>query len=93
MPVIPFGFCQRFLSPWRHPVRLLGQFRAAQRAAPGLVIPPTKQLGNLDFRGAAVHVQTLGLKTAAHVVGMLPAPAAPAFNAREFGASHIVSSG
>lgn len=33
-----------------------------------------------------MHVQTLGLKTAAHVVGMLPAPAAPAFSAREFGA-------
>lgn len=77
-----------FLPPWRLPARLLVRFRAAQMAAPGLVIPPTKQLGNLDFRGAAVYVQTFELKTAAHVVGMLPAPAAPASSAREFGANH-----
>ncbi|MFD2134625.1 hypothetical protein ACFSLT_04170 [Novosphingobium resinovorum] len=34
--------------------------------------------GNSVFRGAVAHVQTSGLKAAAHVSGMLPAPAAPA---------------
>ncbi len=33
---------------------------------------------NTVFRGAVAHVQTFGLKAAAHDVCMLPAPAAPA---------------
>ena len=68
---------------------LLYRWRAVQRAAPGLVIPHTKQLGHFGFRGVVAHVQASGLKAAAHVVCMLPAPAAPAPSVREFGLFRI----
>ena len=45
--------------------------------------PAGEALGHLGFRGVVAYVQTFGLKAAAHVSGMLPAPAAPAPNARE----------
>ena len=49
-------------GPWRHDSPLLSCCRAAQKAAPGLVIPLNKQLRHLGFRGVVVHVQTFGLK-------------------------------
>jgi hypothetical protein len=73
------------VSPWRADSSLLWFCCAVQTAAPGLVIPHTKQLGHLGFRGVVAHVQTSGLKAATHVVCMLPAPATPAPSVREFG--------
>src|SRR3546814_5245268 len=45
--------------------------------------------GTIGFRGAVAHVQAFGLKAAAHDSCMLPAPAAPAPSAREFGSYRI----
>ncbi|OWQ97525.1 hypothetical protein CDQ92_10960 [Sphingopyxis bauzanensis] len=70
---------------------LLGIWGAAQRAAPDLASLLLKHLGKLIFRAAVAHVQTFGLKVAAHVSNMLRSPAAPAPSAREFGSLRRVA--
>src|SRR3546814_6435357 len=74
---------------WRASATLIDDELRCAKGGAGTGNPARVWLGTIGFRGAVAHVQAFGLKAAAHDSCMLPAPAAPAPSAREFGSYRI----